>query len=58
MQSEPIVATAAGVLVAGALFTTLGGRYPVIGTYGSCIHALAMIAVWWAPRTDTLSLDD
>ena len=51
-------ATAAGVLVAGALFTVLGGSYRVIGSYGASIYALGMIAAWWVPQTDTLSLDD
>ncbi len=50
-------ATAAGVLVAGVLFAALGGSYPIVGTYGSCIYALGMIAAWWTPQASTLDVE-
>ena len=51
-------ATAAGVLVAGLLFTALGGSYPVIGTFAAFIYALGMIAIFWAPDTSQSNMDD
>jgi len=47
-------ATAFGVLAAGALFTALGGSYPRVGTAMACIYGLGIIAIWWAPATDSL----
>ena len=46
-------ATAFGVLAAGALFTALGGSYPRVGTAMACIYGLGIIAIWWAPATDS-----
>ncbi|NLS95316.1 MAG: MFS transporter [Planctomycetaceae bacterium] len=51
-------ATAVGVLVAGAIFSVLGGSYPMVGSFGALIYALGMIAVWWAPETDKRTLED
>jgi hypothetical protein len=51
-------ATAAGVLVSGALFTALGGSYPMVGAFGALIYALGMIAIWFAPDTSGKGLDD
>jgi predicted MFS family arabinose efflux permease len=51
-------ATAVGVLVAGLLFTALGGSYPVIGTFAAFIYALGMIAIFWAPETSKKNMDD
>jgi MFS family permease len=51
-------ATAAGVLMAGLLFTALGGSYPVIGTFAAFIYALGMIAIFWAPDTTGKNLED
>jgi MFS family permease len=51
-------ATAAGVLVSGALFTALGGSYPMVGAFGALIYALGMIAIWFAPDTSGRGLDD
>lgn len=42
-------ATAGGVLVAGWLFTLLGGNYPHVGTAMACIYGLGVVAIWWAP---------
>lgn len=51
-------ATAGGVLVAGLLFTALGGSYPVIGTFAAFIYALGMVAIFWAPDTSGKNLED
>jgi MFS family permease len=50
-------ATAAGVLVAGALFTALGGNYPKVGALCALIYAFGMIAIWWAPDTTGRTMD-
>lgn len=48
-------ATAAGVLLAGFLFTALGGDYPRVGTLCASIYALGIVVIWWAPdRPGTL----
>ena len=44
-------ATAAGVMLAGLLFTALGGDYPRVGTLRASIYALGIIVIWWAPDT-------
>jgi MFS transporter, SHS family, sialic acid transporter len=44
-------ATAAGVLVAGMIFTQLGGSYPTVGTACALIYAIGCIVIWWAPET-------
>jgi MFS family permease len=50
-------ATAAGVIVAGALFAAIGGNYPKVGTLCALVYALGMIAIWWAPDTSGRTLD-
>ena len=42
-------ATAAGVLLAGSLFTFLGGDYARVGTICSLIYSLGMLVIWLAP---------
>ena len=49
-------ATAAGVLAAGAVFTTLGGSYPAVGAAAACIYGLGVFAIWFAPDTTKQSL--
>lgn len=44
-------ATAGGVLIAGMLFTALGGDYPTVGTLCSLINGLGIFAIWFAPDT-------
>ncbi len=51
-------ATAAGVLLAGVLFTSLGGDYPRVGTICASIYALGFVVIWWAPNTATGELED
>lgn len=51
-------ATAVGVLVAGAIFSVLGGSYPMVGSFGALVYALGMIAICWAPDTGKKTLDD
>lgn len=51
-------ATAAGVLLAGMLFTALGGDYPRVGTICASIYALGIIVIWWAPDTASNELSD
>lgn len=48
--------TAAGVLLAGMLFSALGGDYPRVGTLCSLIYALGVVAIWWAPETSNAAL--
>jgi len=42
-------ATAAGVLVAGGMFTFLGGDYPSVGAICSLIYGVGIIAIWFVP---------
>ena len=49
-------ATAAGVLVAGAIFTALGGSYPAVGAAAACIYGLGIFVIWLAPETRKQSL--
>ena len=51
-------ATAAGVLVAGLLFTWLGGDYAKVGALCASIYALGIIAILWAPDTSGKTLDE
>ena len=51
-------ATAAGVLLAGWLFTALSGDYPRVGTICSLIYGFGMIAIWFAPDTSRKTLDE
>jgi SHS family sialic acid transporter-like MFS transporter len=50
-------ATAAGVLLAGILFTALGGDYARVGTLCATIYALGLVVIWFAPDTAKKSLD-
>jgi MFS family permease len=51
-------ATAVGVMMAGMLFTSLGGNYPKVGALCATIYALGTIAIWWAPDTSKRTLDE
>ena len=51
-------ATAGGVMVAGMLFTALGGDYAKVGALCALIYALGMVAIWWAPDTSGKTLDE
>jgi MFS family permease len=51
-------ATAIGVLITGTVFALLGGSYPSVGTVGTVVYALGMIAIWFAPDTSSSNLDD
>jgi MFS transporter, SHS family, sialic acid transporter len=44
-------ATAGGVLIAGYLFSALGGQYPKVGAITACIYAVGIVAIWFAPET-------
>ena len=46
-------ATAAGVLLAGLLFATLGGDYARVGSLCSMIYAVGMLVVWLLPNEET-----
>jgi len=50
-------ATAPGVMLAGLLFSALGGDYPRVGTICASIYALGIFVIWWAPDTSRTSLD-
>ena len=50
-------ATAAGVLIAGMLFTALGGSYATVGALAALVYALGMLVIWWAPDTTRRNLD-
>ncbi|MBI5692486.1 MAG: MFS transporter [Verrucomicrobia bacterium] len=50
-------ATAAGVLAAGFLFTSLGGSYPAVGTAAALIYGLGLFAIWFAPETRRHTLE-
>jgi MFS transporter, SHS family, sialic acid transporter len=50
-------ATAVGVLVAGLMFTALGGSYPKVGGICGLIYLLGLIVIWWAPDTTHQTLN-
>jgi MFS transporter, SHS family, sialic acid transporter len=50
--------TAAGVLAAGVLFTSMGGDYPRVGALCAMIYGLGLIAIWFAPDTSRKGLHD
>jgi MFS family permease len=50
-------ATAAGVLLAGFLFSSLGGDYPRVGTICAMVYALGFVAIWFAPDTGDRQFD-
>jgi predicted MFS family arabinose efflux permease len=45
-------ATAGGVLLAGVLFSLLGGDYPRVGAVCSLIYGLGVVAIWFVPAQD------
>ena len=49
-------ATAVGVLVAGAVFTSLGGSYARVGAAASFIYGIGILVIWLAPETKRQSL--
>ena len=49
-------ATAGGVLLAGSLFTVLGGSYPRVGSLCGLVYLLGIPAILWAPDTRHHSL--
>ncbi|MFN0130586.1 MAG: MFS transporter [Verrucomicrobiales bacterium] len=49
-------ATAAGVLLAGFLFTALGGDYARVGTICAMIYAFGLVVIWFAPDTKNKDL--
>jgi MFS family permease len=51
-------ATAAGIFLAGALFTALGGSYSKTGAICALVYALGLVVIWWAPDTSKNDLDD
>jgi MFS family permease len=51
-------ATAGGVMVAGMLFTALGGDYAKVGATCGLIYAVGMVAIWWAPDTSGKTLEE
>ena len=42
-------ATAIGVLLAGFIFTELGGSYPRVGTICACVYAVGIVVIWFLP---------
>jgi MFS family permease len=50
-------ATAVGVLLAGMMFTALGGSYPKVGATCGLIYLLGLIVIWWAPDTTQITLN-
>jgi SHS family sialic acid transporter-like MFS transporter len=50
-------ATAAGVLLAGMLFSALGSSYPKVGSLCATIYSAGLIAIWFAPDTGNQSID-
>ena len=49
-------ATAGGVLMAGSLFTYLGGDYSRVGTICALVYSLGLFVIWLAPaRSEDLS---
>lgn len=51
-------ATAAGVLISGFLFTSLGGSYPTVGAFAAMVYALGIFVIWFAPDTVGHELGD
>ncbi len=46
-------ATAAGVLLAGLLFASLGGDYSRVGSLCSIVYAVGMLIVWLLPKEES-----
>lgn len=51
-------ATAVGVFAAGSLVGWFGGDLARVGSVTGLIYALGMVAIWWAPDTSRLDLED
>jgi MFS family permease len=51
-------ATAIGVLMAGALFTAMGGSYPRVGATCGLIYLLGLVVIGWAPDTTAKKLEE
>lgn len=49
-------ATAGGVLLAGFLFSALGGDYSQVGALCALVYALGLIVIWFAPDTRSAEL--
>ena len=49
-------ATAGGVLLAGFLFSALGGDYSHVGAMCAIVYALGLIVIWFAPDTRSVEL--
>jgi MFS family permease len=44
-------ATAVGVMLAGVLFSILGGDYPRVGALCTMVYAFGLVVIWFAPDT-------
>jgi len=44
-------ATAAGVMLAGVIFTAMGGDYAQVGSICAAIYGLGIFVIWFAPET-------
>jgi MFS family permease len=49
-------ATAAGVLLAGFLFSAVGGDYSRVGALCALVYALGPVVIWFAPDTRSAEL--
>lgn len=49
-------ATAVGVLLAGFLFSALGGDYSRVGALCAIVYALGLVVIWFAPDTQPADL--
>ncbi len=49
-------ATAVGVLLAGFLFSALGGDYSRVGALCGIVYALGIVVIWFAPDTRSADL--
>ena len=49
-------ATAVGVLLAGFLFSALGGDYSRVGALCALVYALGLVVIWFAPDTNSTDL--
>jgi SHS family sialic acid transporter-like MFS transporter len=49
-------ATAVGVLLAGFLFSALGGDYSRVGALCAIVYALGIVVIWFAPDTRSADL--
>jgi MFS family permease len=49
-------ATAVGVLLAGFLFSALGGNYSRVGALCACVYALGLVVIRFAPDTRSAEL--